>query len=72
MIYLNVYLYSSYIIPAVFICLGAVAAPTLQKLSIQQSHWIGVFAVAVLALPLLIATVQPGVSTLQGIFCWSC
>jgi hypothetical protein len=66
LIYLNVYLYSSYLIPAAFICFGALAAPTLQKLSVQQSHWIGGLAVAALALPLLISTAWPEVSKLQG------
>jgi 4-amino-4-deoxy-L-arabinose transferase-like glycosyltransferase len=65
-IYLNVYLYASYLIPSVFICLGAVAAPTLQKLSIRQSHWIGAIAIALLALPLLIATAVPEASRFQG------
>jgi len=66
MIYLNVYLYASYLIPGVFILLGILAAPTLQKLSVWQSHWIGGFAVAILALPLLVATAVPNVSKFQG------
>lgn len=64
--YLIIFLYSSFIIPAVFLLLGAIMAPGVEKISGKDFSFITATAILALAAPFILVVIFPTMETWQG------
>ncbi|MDX2077828.1 MAG: hypothetical protein SFZ02_15480 [bacterium] len=64
--YLIIILYSSYLIPGIFLCLGGIVAPTLETLSDKAFKWLMSVLILTFLLPFALSVLIPALESWQN------